>query len=611
MFANFIYFIVVLLIYATYQPAGSTNFPFTETAGLFLGIVFFFFVIARFLFRRIEKRIGLENPRLLDHRFTTLQMRLSVMAIIIFGIDIYALNLVDFLSEIPFLGSIPTFQAVICMAIFIGYLSIVWGSSHSVYRRLYPSPIDRRGYKQANISFSVPVLLPLLVLSGLTDIIYALPFDSVKTFLSSTPGELFYIFFLMTAIYIIGPAMIQKFWRCKPLSQGPARSRIETLCRKAKVSYRNIVDWPVFGGHMITAGVMGLVRRFRYILVTRALLSHLSPDELDAVIAHEIGHVKKRHLLFYLFFFTGYILIVYGALDIMLYFNPAYLLISPGWFSQSDLAPILSSIVMVASFLIYFRYIFGYFMRNFERQADAYAFSMFGTASPLVSTFQKIAYASGQSADKPNWHHFSLNQRIGFLQRCETDPTLVLRHDRKVIRSILVFSAALIFLAISGYQLNYGTTGKQIRAVFEQKAYQHATQYLNREIEKDPGNPQLLAALGDLYYSRNDFQHAIVTYERALSIKFELPYVLNNLAWLYATCKDVKYRLPQRALLLAKKAAELDPSPETLDTLAESYYINGKYEMAVESESRALELGGQDRSYFEGQLKKFRAAETQ
>ena len=38
MFSNFIYFIIVLLIYATYQPAAETNFTPIDTALLFAAL---------------------------------------------------------------------------------------------------------------------------------------------------------------------------------------------------------------------------------------------------------------------------------------------------------------------------------------------------------------------------------------------------------------------------------------------------------------------------------------------------------------------------------------------------------------------------------------------
>ncbi len=60
---------------------------------------------------------------------------------------------------------------------------------------------------------------------------------------------------------------------------------------------------------MLTAGVMGLVKRFRYLLITPALLDLLEPEELKGVVAHEIGHIRKKHLIFYLGFFVGYVVL--------------------------------------------------------------------------------------------------------------------------------------------------------------------------------------------------------------------------------------------------------------------------------------------------------------
>ena len=84
------------------------------------------------------------------------------------------------------------------------------------------------------------------------------------------------------------------------------------------LEYNDILHWPIFGGKMITAGVMGLVKKFRYILVTNALLHLLEPDELDMVIAHEIGHVKKMHLVFYLVFFAGFLLISHTVVKLII-----------------------------------------------------------------------------------------------------------------------------------------------------------------------------------------------------------------------------------------------------------------------------------------------------
>ncbi len=66
---------------------------------------------------------------------------------------------------------------------------------------------------------------------------------------------------------------------------------------------------------------MGLIQKFRYILVTPSLLQLLEPEEIDAVIAHEIGHVKRKHLVFYLLFLVGYMLLSYVTFDMILFGN--------------------------------------------------------------------------------------------------------------------------------------------------------------------------------------------------------------------------------------------------------------------------------------------------
>jgi Zn-dependent protease with chaperone function len=527
------------------------------------------------------------------------------MAIVLFSIDIYGLNLSSFLADIDFLSIIPTFQALLFLGLFIFYLAIVWACAHGSYKMLSNSDLSRRSYILSQISFSVPVLLPWLLLSGVADIIHALPFESPKHFLSTTQGQIAYFVIFLVAIAIAGPAVIQKFWRCKPLETGYYRKRIEDLCRKASLEYADILYWPIFGGRMITAGVMGLVKKFRYILVTNDLLRFLEPEEIDAVIAHEIGHIKKKHLIFYLVFFVGYMLISFATFDLLVYFivftEPIYRFISHSGLDQTAVTSSIFSFIIIIFFLIYFRFIFGYFMRNFERQADTYVYTLFDSAAPLISCFEKIAATSGEPYDKPNWHHFSIKSRIDYLKKCETDRVWITRHDNKILKSIAVYLLGTLLIGAIGYNLNFGETGKKLNKHFFEKI-------ILRELERTPDNPNLYSTLGDLYFSQEKFAETIKAYEQSLALKPDNPHVLNNLAWLHATCNVERFRDPQKALYLAEKAAELEKSPYILDTLAESYFANGRFEEAVESEIKALDLTVTNKSYYEKQLKKFREA---
>ena len=605
MFGNFLYFIIVLLIYLTYQPSEETNFSGLETIIFFIGLIVFFFYLTAFLFRRIEKRIANGDFSQLDSLFHSILTRQSIMAIVVFAIDIYALNLSSFLIDISLFNTIPTLEALLFLGLFVFYLALVWTCAYGPYKKLYRSDISKKSYVFSNITFSIPVLLPWLILSGFADLIKALPFEWPARFLETTEGEVTYFLIFLFAVAVAGPAMIQKFWRCKPLESGEHRTRIENLCRKAGLAYADILYWPIFGGKMITAGVMGLIKKFRYILVTPSLLRLLEPEEIDAVIAHEIGHVKKKHLLFYLMFFVGYMLLSYVVFDLILfgiiYAEPVYWLINKTGFDQTTIFSALFSLVIITVFFIYFRFIFGFFMRNFERQADTYVFSLFDSAKPLISTLQKIATTSGQSADRPNWHHFSIRERIDYLTKCENDGEWIGIHNRKVKKSIGFFLAGMLLIGVLGYQLNLGVIGDKLNQNFIEKV-------IARELQKSPDNPNLYRLLGDLYYNRKDYEGVKYAYEKALELRLQDPHVLNNLAWLYATCEIQSLRDPARALNLAKLAAQIEPSSYIFDTLAESYFVNAMYPEAIEASQRALKLAKENRTYYRGQLEKFRKA---
>jgi Zn-dependent protease with chaperone function len=613
MFGNFIYFIVALLIYATYQPTGETNFSPGEALLLLCGSITAFTLFTRYSFLRLIKGFDQGHFTTIDHKLSTLCTKLSILSIALFAVDIYGLNLSAFLVDIPLFKALPTLEALVFLALFILHLIIVWSHAYFPNKRFLHMNISRWDYIGSNLSFSLPVLLPWLLLSGLADIIMALPFDWPKELLNTTEGNVISFLVLLIVVAIFGPALIQRFWRCKPLEAGFDRQRIEALCSRAGLKYANILYWPIFGGRMITAGVMGLVNRFRYILVTNALLRLLAPEEIDAVIAHEIGHVKRRHLVFYLFFFVGFMTSSFALFDHFAVFlfltEPVKKLVLLSGLSYSELITTLNysnSIAFIAVFILYFRYIFGYFMRNFERQADIYSFTLFKTTKPLISTFYKIAASSGQAIDKPNWHHYSIRERITYLQRCESDPIWISRHERKVRRSIITYLIATLLIGIIGYQIHQAET---LSSMVDRNT-PFFDRLLINQINELGEQPERYYLLGDLHFERKQYADAIAAYEQSLELDPHQAVVLNNLAWLLVTCEEPMLRDPKRALDLALQAVAKEsprPSPQILDTLAESYYANGSYAKALDMGIRALALAKRDRKYFRSQIEKFRS----
>jgi len=162
MFANFIYFIIVLLIYTTYQPSESPNLPLAETLELSVFFLLVFFILTRIRFSMLEKHIRQNAFSLFDpvseNRFSRLLTSQSVMSVVLFTADVYVLNLPDYMEKIDFFSMFPTAGAMIFLLVFIFYLSLVWYCAHDVYQKVYASKISRKAYILSNISFAVPVL---------------------------------------------------------------------------------------------------------------------------------------------------------------------------------------------------------------------------------------------------------------------------------------------------------------------------------------------------------------------------------------------------------------------------------------------------------------------
>jgi Zn-dependent protease with chaperone function len=608
MFSNFIYFIIALITLTLYQPTTEPAFdPYASFAG-FVFVTAAFAIYTRSRFLRLARRVGSESRHRLDHRFGSLMTGHCILALAAFAVNIWLFDLPSHLHTFRLFSLLPTVENLILLMVFVGYLAIVWTYAYDAQAPIYQSDISRGTYVYSHFAFSIPILLPWALLFGISDLLMLLPFELPKRILESNIGQTVYFIVFLFVAAIFAPLLIQRFWRCTPLENGYVRQRIENLCRRAGVRYADIVYWPIFGGRMITAGVMGLVSRFRYIMVTDALLRLLSPEEIDQVIAHEIGHVRRNHLQLYLIFFIGFMLISFAtyplSYSLLFFFNPFLRLVLASDFSPADVIYGLSAVLLLVGIIVYFRFIFGFFIRNFERQADLFVFRLFPSVQPLISTFDKIVVHSGQPADKPNWHHFSIQERIDYLRRCEAEPAWIERHDRKVRIGIVAYVVGLIIVGAGVFHLN--------QAVFQQGgrylSLSAIETYLTEKDVKTSEDAMLYGVLGNLHLERKNIAAAVNAYEDAIRINPQQPDVLNNLAWLLATAEDSALRDPERALSLAERAIELQKAPHIWDTLAEALYVNGRIEEAIQAQQQALAMNPKERQHYEDQLRKFESA---
>jgi len=535
----------------------------------------------------------------LSAEYQNLVLLLSIFAIILFALDVYLFHLKYWLQIIPVIKHFNVLQGALVLSLFLFYLSTIWHFAHPAYTAAFQAKIARRPFIISNLKFNIPILFPWLILSIVYDLISMSPWSGPGSFLGSPEGQMVFFAVFLCVLMVFIPHLIQYWWGCKPFEPSDKVRELKTFLHTRRFRYRNLLRWPIFEGRVMTAGIMGIVPRYRYILVTDSLMEILSIDELKAVMAHEVGHAKYRHLLFYLLFFLGYMVLSYGLFDLFFYFfaaQPFFMNeLGKGESHVLNIFYLALSLPILITMLVYFRYVMGFFMRHFERQADTYSAVIMESPRPTISSLEKIALLSGQSRELPSWHHFSIKERVDYLWRTLEDPGLIKRHNRFVTLSF----AAYIIGAISlGYILNFSPVKQNLN-------YNLIGRVINQQLVKEPDNILLYQNLAMVYHKMGRYYEAIETYERIISLDRQQAMALNNLAWLLVTEAEDELRDPQRALTLAKNAVALERSPIFLDTLAEAYYANGFIQEAIETIKEAIDITTENRGYYKKQLKKF------
>jgi tetratricopeptide (TPR) repeat protein len=115
---------------------------------------------------------------------------------------------------------------------------------------------------------------------------------------------------------------------------------------------------------------------------------------------------------------------------------------------------------------------------------------------------------------------------------------------------------------------------------------------LRQALQREPANAVAHTNLAGIFASQRKPHDAIAEYRLALQSNGDLLEPLAALAWILATSPDAGVRRPAEAVRLSRRAVELTGSQNvtTLDALAAAYAADGRFDQAIATEQRALEL---------------------
>ncbi len=590
---NLLYFLTAIFLFSMATTPAKPAFSIYLTISSYLVLLVLFDILVSLLYRRAEKNQAAG--------YFKAEKQSSIIALLIYSLMIFGLDLKYYLLFLSLNNTMPALVNIGGVGVFLFLLILIWRRARPSYENVFARKYRTMTFIFSNIKANLPIVIPWMILTLCYDLIRYIPWPWLQKINESSWGDILFFGTFLLFIFIFFPPLVRRLWGCKMLEQGPLRDHLQAFCKKQEFS-AELYLWPLFEGRVITAGVMGVIPGLRYILITPALLETMTIDELDSVMAHEIGHVKRFHLILYVFLIGGFILTT-GFLAEPLYYlffskDIFYSLVSSTGLSPEILRNVLVAVPALFFLLLYFRFVFGYFMRNFERQADLHVFPVLGNSDAIISAFEKIAILSGNIRNQPSWHHFGIGQRVDFLKKCEKNPEEIKKHHRKVSLSLIAFIVFIVVALFSTRNFSYD----EAIDLYEEK-YTRADLLYEATQEKDPAHWLFFA--GNYLLEHKLEKRAAIAFELALEKESNQPDLLNNYSWLLLTSMDTKLRNPKKALTLARSAALLKPNGYILDTLATAWWANGYVEEAIKVQQEAMYLDPDKKDYYQSQILRF------
>lgn len=184
------------------------------------------------------------------------------------------------------------------------------------------------------------------------------------------------------------PWLLSLFYPVVPLSNIPLHERLTRLASKANLQVGTISEWRISHRTRRANALVTGLGSARRILLTDTLIAELSEDEVEAVIAHELGHcalhhIRKRILLQSLVFSVIFYLINFAVRHDLVCFIDH----NAGW---RDLTLLPGFYLYWTCGFIYGTMLLSSLSRRQEKAADLYSWKLSGRSEPFISAMRKL-----------------------------------------------------------------------------------------------------------------------------------------------------------------------------------------------------------------------------
>ena len=292
----------------------------------------------------------------------------------------------------PFIGSI-------LIVSIIGFINLIIELPFSFYKQFVIE--EKFGFNKMNFGTFFSDLLKTLLIA----IIIGLPFFTAIIWLISQRtliGDFWWVILWVIvalfslAIQILYPVFIAPiFNKFSPLEEGSLKSKLESLLKRCDFSSGGLflMDGSKRSSHG-NAFFAGLGKARRIVLFD-TLVEKLSENEIEAVLAHELGHYKCGHVPLNIFTQLIFSFVMFATFGFLIDYNPLYMGLGIESLAFNSNGALLDTAFLIMFFAILplilfpFQPITSMLSRKHEFEADRYAATN-SQSEDLISALVKL-----------------------------------------------------------------------------------------------------------------------------------------------------------------------------------------------------------------------------
>jgi STE24 endopeptidase len=336
-------------------------------------------------------------------RYNRLQRRLSVADFVIGGAFLVALMVTGWSGWLRDLALRRGFQNYTLSLFIYFFLLLLLGKALGFGLDYYGFRLERK-FQLSNQSVrswlwdeAKGFLVGLVMAAVIVELLYFMIRESPQHWWIITWAIFMGLFILLAQLAPV--VLFPIFYKFEPLDNEDLRRRLVQLGERAGTRVRGIYRWKLSEKSKKANAALTGLGSTRRIILADTLLDNYAPEEIEAVLAHELGHHVHKHILKSIVVQAGITLLGFWIANFVLHYA-----VDRQMFEElSDFAnlPLLAITITVLSILL--MPALNAYSRYNERQADRYAFESIASVAPFISSMNKLAQQNLSERTPSRW----------------------------------------------------------------------------------------------------------------------------------------------------------------------------------------------------------------